>query len=599
MRTKLSLLVIALIFYLFSAGAAQPALSPCPPAPARTLLPGGSGEGQQSTSFLQLTIQQKAKGLGPCRVGQELTLNAVVASLGAIDPDQVQFLIDGAPFRNRRFTSRGPVSTVGPQLLGIQDSWTATPSENISHEISACLSLSPNPPPLCSTSTIDVLRIELREGVDFAPGILLVKFKPGVSSGAIQETIRRLNTTQISFIAFIEVYVLRITDAQSVLQKIDAFRRDSNVQYAEPDGYWYAQQQIPNDPQFSKQWNLRNLPTEHPCTRNDITDVLWNTFSPPFLDCNQKGKEKADIRAMDLWGQFSNNQFSQAVTAAVLDSGIAIHPDLEANVIRTESKIFIDPKLNAPEDQDTNIYDTYGHGTFVASIMAALGNNGLGLTGILFNTKAKVWPLKVSKSGKLLWTDFANAIAYVLTQKTPANIRVINLSYGGMRSESLSNALDRVKEAGLLFITSAGNYKQDLDQKPFYPCSYERENKNENILCVAASDDKDQLWSESSFGAKSVDLVAPGVDILGLIPEGLSLPAGRKSADSSSIFVGSGTSFAAPHVTAVVASLWARCPTASATVIRRILLDGVEKLHLQAQVASGGRLRWPEKVSCN
>ncbi|MCS6903462.1 MAG: S8 family serine peptidase, partial [Candidatus Bipolaricaulota bacterium] len=176
-----------------------------------------------------------------------------------------------------------------------------------------------------------------------------------------------------------------------------------------------------------------------------------------------------------------------------------------------------------------------------------------------------------------------------------------NLSAGGSeRSQSVHTALDLITHEGLLLVTAAGNYGRDVDREPFYPCSY----PHETLICVAASNNRDELANWSSWGVHTVDLTAPGEDIFGLLIEKpdnfLKLPRTRAIPELSSwVAVASGTSYATAHVTGLSALLWALCPAKTAREIRQILLESVEKRSAFAgKVASGGRLRWPERRPC-
>jgi hypothetical protein len=151
--------------------------------------------------------------------------------------------------------------------------------------------------------------------------------------------------------------------------------------------------------------------------------------------------------------------------------------------------------------------------------------------------------------------------------------RVLNLSLGGAgysRSEyELIRSLPNV-----LFVVAAGNDAANDDRTPVYPCAYELS----NVLCVAATDSRDQLASFSNYGPASVDLAAPGTNILSSWPGG------------GHVYL-NGTSMATPHVTGTAALLFGRNPTTSVAAVKNALMQSVDpKPGLAGMVVTGGRL---------
>ncbi len=554
---------------LFVGGAAQGGL-PCPitePTLA-TLCPQPT---PRQPIDLQLIIEPNAKGLGPLRVGQTLTLTAYVASRLSIRTD-VGFFVNGRPVGRETVTIRANCPTEGPScIIGTQSVQTLWTAEAGRHTVTARLLT------LGRSLTVNILGPALQEGADFAPAELLVKFKPEATPSQIQEIVQRLGTEIIQVFALTQIYHLRITDGTPVLEKVAQFRRAPFVEFAEPNGHWYFQQP-PSDPLFLYQWNLHNTGQRHPSADKFL-----------ILGGSRQGTPGADIGAPRAWAQTTD---SASTVIALMDSGVFEHPELKANLWLTAARDFA--------RNDTTPDDLFGHGTFVASIIAAVGNNEQELAGLAW--EARLWPLKLSEEPHFRWSVLVAALEHTIIQKRAGlAVRVINLSAGGSeRSQSIQTALDLVQQEGLLFVTAAGNYSKDLEREPFYPCSY----PHEIILCVAASNSKDEPAGWSSWGARTVDVAAPGEDILGLLIEKpdsfLKLPRTRALPELSSwIAVASGTSYAAAHATGLGALVWALCPGKGVLEIKRLLLDAVEKKSsLAGRVASGGRLRWPERVSC-
>lgn len=517
----------------------------------------GAGSGQEPAPIeMQLFVEPAVKGLGPLRPGQELELTAVVTARRTLI-SQIGFYANGR--------------LIGAQLIQIfiagtaaaQARWTTQPGL---HRLEARLLQ------MARALTITVLSPQLQEGLDFAPGELLVKFKPAATLAQIQEITQRLGTEIVKVLALTEIYHLRIADGTPVTDKVAQFGREPLVEFAEPNGFWRFQQ-TPNDPRFPEQWHLKNTGQEHPTANRFL--IFGGTG---------RGTPGADINIVRAWAQITDGS---SVVIALPDSGIAQHLDLSENLLLTGARDF------ARHDHIPD--DLLGHGTFVASIIAALGNNNRELTGILW--RAKVWPLKLSESERFSWDIAIAALEHTLLQKRAGlAIRIINFSAGGREfSQSVKRTLDLVQQENLLFVTAAGNFGKDLEREPFYPCSY----PHEVILCVAASNSRDELASWSSWGAQSVEVAAPGEDILGLLVSGEFLKLPRTRAISSEVAVAGGTSYAAAQATGLAALLWARCPAQSALEIRRLLVDSVEKRSsLAGKVASGGRLRWPESFAC-
>jgi subtilisin family serine protease len=244
--------------------------------------------------------------------------------------------------------------------------------------------------------------------------------------------------------------------------------------------------------------------------------------------------------------------------------------------------------------------DDNSHGTHVAGTIAAVGNNGIGVTGVAW--RAALLPLKFLDQNNQ--GSDANAIAafnymtmmkerYANSIATPqagtaiqgANIEISNNSWGigGALDAGLQKAVENAGDAGILTIAAAGNGNAlgqgiDNDSEPFYPASFD----DDRIISVAASDSADNLARNSNFGRTSVDIAAPGVGILSTIP-GMS-PENQYAFDS-------GTSMATPYVSGVAALIYSQHPNATPGEVRSAILQGADRLDsLAGQISTGGRL---------
>jgi subtilisin family serine protease len=218
---------------------------------------------------------------------------------------------------------------------------------------------------------------------------------------------------------------------------------------------------------------------------------------------------------------------------------------------------------NRPTDSD-------GHGTHVAGTIGAIGNNGIGVSGVAWNSQ--IMALKfMGSNGSGSVADAIRALDYAVAH----GAKISNHSYGGTAPYSpLADAIARAQSAGHIVIAAAGNQQRNNDATPYYPASY----GHDNVLSVAASDRNDRLGSFSNYGRNSVDLAAPGASILS------TLPGGKYGTYS-------GTSMAAAYVSGAAAVVWGQHPEWSyRQVIDRILSTVDRVAALSDKVSTGGRL---------
>lgn len=285
---------------------------------------------------------------------------------------------------------------------------------------------------------------------------------------------------------------------------------------------------------------------------------------------------------------------------AVLDSGIQLdHPDLQSNIWTNPGEIAgnrIDDDGNGFIDDvhgwntfnnSPNVSDTDGHGTSVAGIIGAVGNNGIGTIGIA--PGVQLLPINASiGSGYASSVTILAGINYIIQLKTEfgVNIPVINLSFAGVcRSSTLIPAIQAANNAGIIIVAGAGN---DAKNNDIYS---HNNNQFDNFITVAATDQSDRLCSFSSYGNVSVDLAAPGDNIYtsGLVTDSLT-----------GLRVGNGTSYSAPMVSATVALIASLHPDWTSAMIKEAILATVDTLDsLQGKVATGGRLNVGNAVAYN
>jgi len=336
--------------------------------------------------------------------------------------------------------------------------------------------------------------------------------------------------------------------------------RTGTVALLEPD-FAITSAALPSDPSFGLLWGLRNVG-------------------------QSGGVAGADIRAETAWNTTTG---SRGVVVAVIDTGVDYtHPDLAANIWTNPREIAgdgIDNDGNGYVDDvrgwdfangDADPMDDHSHGTHVAGTIGATGANGVGVTGVSW--QVSIMPLKfMSGTGRGTTSSAIAAINYATLMRRDFGINVVatNNSWGGGgASLALEASIAAGGRAGVLFVAAAGNSASDNDLAPSYPASF----ADPTVITVAASDRMNTLAGFSSFGATSVDLVAPGASIYSTLPGG-----------SYGWF--SGTSMATPHVTGTIALLAAAAPRASADDLRMAILGGARPVTAFAgKVATGGLL---------
>jgi subtilisin family serine protease len=330
--------------------------------------------------------------------------------------------------------------------------------------------------------------------------------------------------------------------------------------------FCYAAELIPNDPDFAKQWYLTHL------------------------------------HLPNVWPMETG---ATNVVVAVIDSGVDIsHPDLRDNIWINRDEIIGD---NIDNDHNGYIDDGEGwdfvagvsdprpkfesdcfatetcskeaiiHGTLVAGIIAAIGNNNYGTTGITWNVK--IMPLRVlNEIGSGNTTDVVRAINYAIDN----GAAIINLSFvGDTYDASLEKAIERAYLNGVLVIGAAGNESSgglptNMDVTKMYPVCSQGTNMENIIIGVAALDQKDKLSVFSNFGSSCVDVAAPGENIYGLLYHD------EKIVELINYFGGyySGTSLAAPIVAGVAALAKASSPSLSGKEIEDLILKNADNIDL-------------------
>src|SRR4029077_6707311 len=274
---------------------------------------------------------------------------------------------------------------------------------------------------------------------------------------------------------------------------------------------------------------------------NFIQREIRQPNDPFFVNGSLYGMTK--ISAPQAWDLSIGNN---TTLIGVIDTGIDYtHPDLAANVWGAPSSFTVTiggVQITCPAGShgfnaivnSCDPLDDNEHGTHVSGTIGAVGNNGVGVTGVNWSTQIIAGKF-LDASGQGSTSNAINAIEFMVQTKarfSAANIRVLSNSWGGGPfSQALLDEINRAGSNNMLFVAAAGNSGTNNDTTPEYPASYSAT----NIIAVAATDSSDLLASFSNFGPGSVHLGAPGVGILSTVPGG-----GYAQLD--------GTSMATPHV---------------------------------------------------
>lgn len=410
---------------------------------------------------------------------------------------------------------------------------------------------------------------------EYRPGVVLVGFEPEVAParrraieagsslvrrGRTLVSARRLAASGPRMRDVGPLKRLRVNPGSEarVVRYLDA---RAGVRFAELD-YMLHADAVPDDPAFGLQWGFLN-------TGQTVNGTA--------------GVTGADERAVAAWNR---EKGSRSVVVAVVDSGVDYnHPDLAANVWRNPGMVGGCPAGTRGRNVRAGTCDPMddetvfgGHGTHVAGIVGAVGNNGVGVTGV--NWRTTILPVKwLDSHGNGSTAQLISALDWVLAaQADGVNVRVVNDSatfIGTSFSQALSEEIDLLGANDILFVTAAGNSGDDNDDLAVrrYPCGYGRPSE----ICVTASDQHDRLPTWANYGASTVDLAAPGVNVYSTLRNG-------------GYGYVSGGSMASPQVAGAAALILAG-GSQPVAALKAAILDRVTGLPaLAGVVETGGRL---------
>ena len=402
------------------------------------------------------------------------------------------------------------------------------------------------------------------DGKDYVDGEILVKYKDNKinlnTSSGLTKSLDFVSSNSLEKkedLVRNNISILKIKDAKTVEEKISELNTDPNVLYAEPNYKRYESEINTNDTYKDLLWGLDN-------TGQSVNGV--------------SGTAGADIEASKAWA--INEGTTAPVTVAVIDVGVAYnHPDLAINMWDgTNCKDNLGNPLGGCihgydfENNDTDpLPSNNSHGTHVSGIIAAVKNNNKGVIGVAPNAKIMSIRFDLTVEEEVKAIDFA----------IQNGAKIINASYGGSSfSQTEYDAINLFKQSGGIFVAAAGNDSSSNDSSPVYPSSYNLD----NIISVAATDSSDNLASFSNYGATTVDVGAPGTNILSTMSDdngGLNETYGY----------GSGTSMSTPYVSGLAALIWGTNPNLTATQVKDTILNtGDSESSLNGKTVTGKRI---------
>lgn len=437
---------------------------------------------------------------------------------------------------------------------------------------------------------------------------LLIKLAPGFTefkiSGAKVEKIT-------------DSWIRIETSATTSLQTI---KRNPAVEYVQPN------YEINLWEDFSIQDPLRKAALAKMLSRQPQPEAKNKTDNPEIPDAPQP-TTGIDPLLTQQWGLLDNNvadawkitKGAPEMVVAVIDTGVDYtHEDLLPNLWRNQSEL---PDNNIDDDQNGYVDDVIGwdfvsndnrpydlamepldilfkggnpgHGTHCTGNIAARGDNGKGIAGVAPNIK--IMSLRfISEKGQGTTADAIKAIRYAVDN----GAKIMSNSWGSEGEEAgspenqaLRDTIQYAQDKGVLFIAAAGNghkgvgYDNDTDPKPAYPASYD----HDIIISVAALDIDDNLGSFSNWGARSVDIGAPGVKVFStVVNQGYTDIVIDKFGMKATW---DGTSMATPHVAGAAALFWSANPEKTWEEVKAAIIGSAKKINsLANRSVSGGKL---------
>jgi subtilisin family serine protease/subtilisin-like proprotein convertase family protein len=483
---------------------------------------------------------------------------------------------------------------------------------------------------------IDLSGLALNTG-RYSSTDILVEFKSAaLKNGAVPTLAGTTAGRQLPLVP--GLYEIQLDRGVSVQQALAAYSVDANVQFAQAD-YVLVSSAVPNNPMFNQQYALLNtgqnggtpgddigathawsvttgsastivavmdtgIDYDHPDLYQNIwlnqAEIPKSRLAPSLGGTNPNGIQDYFHDGYVSWRDLNDprnigpGKITDVNGDGIIDAADILAP-MVVNAQNQDTGQGGWAYTGNTQDGDTahpndfigwnfvsntnNPLDQNGHGTHVAGIIGAMGNSGVGVAGI--DWQVSLMPVQfLNASGNGSISAFISGLSYAIQH----GAKISNNSWSGATNDPLlSAAVQNAQQNGMIFVAAAGNGSNNNDISPAYPSSF----TYDNVVSVAAVDNNNQLASFSNFGAKSVDLAAPGVNILSTLP-------------NNNYGTLSGTSMAAPMVTGVLALVWSEHPNWTYQQVISQVLDTVDPVPgLQGKVLTGGVLDAARAVGYN
>ncbi|MBC7538185.1 MAG: S8 family serine peptidase [Bacteriovorax sp.] len=345
-----------------------------------------------------------------------------------------------------------------------------------------------------STKVFSVVRKET-----YVHNEIIVKYKSYISFSAQKQSMAKSGGFKIKKLSSKGLSHITLNNNVDLLKSIEELKKDPDIEFAQPN-YIYHLNTVPNDSAYGRLWGLHN-------TGQVVSN---NGLGGPnaAIETNNPGTSGSDMKLESAWSLITD---CSSVIVAVVDSGVNYnHNDLAANMWDGGVSF---PKHGYNFVESTNDpMDKNGHGTHVAGTIGAVGDNGIGTTGVCW--KANIMAVRVmDASGSGTTSNIIQGVDFAVAN----GAKVINMSIGGSTFDPAFNtAITNAKTSGVLVVVAAGNSNENVDSgsTPSYPCNYAQS----NVLCVAALTQNFSLASFSNYGTTSVDVGAPGTNIVSTWP---------------------------------------------------------------------------------
>ncbi|MFH1784304.1 MAG: S8 family serine peptidase [bacterium] len=353
-------------------------------------------------------------------------------------------------------------------------------------------------------------------------------------------------------------YKVTLPEGLAAEDFLKAYENHPDIEYVEPN-YVYSINAIPNDRYHDSKGII-----------GSSYEDLWGLYK---------------VSAPDSWDIETG---SQDIIVAVVDTGLdRTHGDIANNLWTNQAEIagnYIDDDNNGYVDDingwnfvdlSGNLSDGHGHGTHVSGIIAAEGNNSIGISGVCWS--GRIMALRgLNDDGYGLTGDLAKGIRYAVDH----GARIINMSWGGRNvSKLVTEALDYAYEQGCVLVVAAGNSSDDASE--FFPANYE------NAITVGATDVDDRKASFSNYG-DMVDVTAPGYNILSLRASGTDMYNDGSHTVDEYYYKASGTSMATPFVSGLAALILSRNPNLTREDVELAIISSVDDIGAVGKDSSFG-----------